>query len=286
MACITTGRCKLVPQQQSAPAWDCQRSNSSQDTSQFVPSNKRTTQRGNPSERGQTLRRTTPFITRPIQEWRQTPQPATPNPTPPIYLTIIPPSHIEPTPSYHVYPPPPVLPSLLDNYQEASLPPIPFETPVPLESVVSGGSELIGKTFQSFLPEHKYLANTVPTQSKKELNAFWGYCWYLLQGQQERYIEHLLSELTDLCPDPIIFSGYLWKYHTLVNNDGILEDYWIIQRTETCLQTAHLNRAYTVFYSWHNNSYTVSLAWSFGKKFFSNIPQNFNPLKRTPNTCQ
>jgi len=82
----------------------------------------------------------------------------------------------------------------------------------------------------------------------------------LLQGQQERHIEHLLSELMELCPDPIIFSGYLWKYHTSVNNNGILEDYWIIQRTETHPQTARLNKAYTIFYGWHNNSYTVSLA--------------------------
>jgi len=165
MACITIRPCKLEPRQRSAPAQDCQRSNSSQDTSQFIPSNKRTTQRENPNKRGQSLRRTASFIGRPIPEQRQTPQPATPipNSAPPMYPTVIPPPHIEPTPSYHVYPPPPVLPSLLDNYQEASLPPTPFEPPVPLESVVSGGSELIGRTFQSFLPEHKYLANTVPT---------------------------------------------------------------------------------------------------------------------------
>jgi len=109
---------------------------------------------------------------------------------------------------------------------------------VPLESIISGGSELIGRTFQSFLPEHKYLANTVLTRSKKELNAFHSHCWYLLQGRQERHIEHLLSELTDLTLDPIIFSGYLWKYHTSVNNNSILEDYRIIQRTESCPQTA------------------------------------------------
>ena len=171
-----------MPCQQSAPARDHQRSNSSQDTSQFVPSNERTTQRGNPNERGRSLRRTTSFVTQPVLEHRQTPRPATPNPAPPVYLTVIPPSHIEPTPSYHVYPLPLVLPSLIDNYWEASLPPTPFETLAPLESIVSGGSELIGRTFQSFLPEHKYLAVTVPTQSKKELNAFHTHCWYLLQG--------------------------------------------------------------------------------------------------------
>jgi len=262
MACITIGPCKLVPHQQSAPARDRQRSNSSQDTSQFVPSNKRTTQRGQPNKRGRPLRRVAPFINQPIPEQRQTPRPATPtpNPVPPIYPTVIPLPHIEPTPSYHVYPPPLVLPSLLDNYQEASLPPTLFEPPMPLESVVSGGSEIIGRTFQSFLPGHKYLANTVPTRSKKELDAFHTHCWYQLQGRQERHIEHLLSELTKLCPDPIIFLGYLWKYHTSINNNGILEDYQIIQQTETHPQTAQLNQAYTIFYGWHDNSYTMSLA--------------------------
>ena len=82
----------------------------------------------------------------------------------------------------------------------------------------------------------------------------------MLQGRQERHIEHLLSELTDLTPDPIVFTGYLWKYRTTVNNDGILEDYQIINRTDSRPQTAQLNRAYTVFYGWHDNSYTVSLA--------------------------
>jgi len=160
----------------------------------------------------------------------------------------------------------------LDNYQEASLPSTPFGPPTPLESVVSGGSELIGRTFQSFLPEYKYLATTVPTQSKKELNAFHGHCWYLLQGRQECHIKHLLSELTNLTLDPIVFTGYLWKYCTSVNNDSILEDYQIINRTDSHLQTAQLNRVYTVFYGWHDNSYTMSLAGSFGKKSLSNIP--------------
>jgi len=104
------------------------------------------------------------------------------------------------------------------------------------------------------------LANTILTRSRKELDTFHTHCWYLLQGQQERHIEHLLSELTELCPDPIIFSGYLWKYCTSVNSNGILEGYWVIQRTETHPQTARLNKAYTIFYGWHDNSYTMSLA--------------------------
>jgi len=123
-------------------------------------------------------------------------------------------------------------------WTNASSTPTPFVHPAPLESIILGGSELIGRTFQLFLPEHKYLATTVLTQSKKELNAFRSHCWYLLQGQQERHIEHLLLELTDLTPDPIVFTGYLWKYCTSVNNDGILEDYQIINRTDSRPQTA------------------------------------------------
>jgi len=75
-----------------------------------------------------------------------------------------------------------VIPSFPDHYQEAQLPPTPLVPPTPLASVLSGGSELIGRTFQVFLPENKYLATTVPTRSKEELNAFRSHCWYLLQG--------------------------------------------------------------------------------------------------------
>jgi len=119
---------------------------------------------------------------------------------------------------------------------------------------------LIGRTFQVFLPENKYLATTVPTRNKDELNAFHSHCWYLLQTRLECHIEHLLLELIDLTPDPIVFSGYLWRYRTSINHNGILEDYRAIIRSDSCPQTAHLVRAYTVFYSWNNNSYTISLA--------------------------
>ena len=284
MACITIGPCKLVPHQRSAPAWDHQRSHSSQGASHFVPSNERTVERGEPNNRGQSLRWTCPFITRRPEEQRNPPRPATLIPAPPVYPTVLLPSQVEPTPSYHIYPPPLVLPSLLDNYWDASLPPTPFEPPAQIASIVSGGSELIGRTFQSFLPEHKYLASTVPTQSEKELNTFHSHCWYLLQGKRERHIEHLLSELTDLTPDPIIFTRYLWKYRTSINNDSILEDYRLIQRTDSCPQTAWLNKAYTVYYGWHDNSYTVSLVWAIGNLLINNILQNSPQLQKTPIT--
>ena len=136
-----------------------------------------------------------------------------------VYPTILLPSHIEPTPSYHANPPPPVIPPGFERYREALLP------PTPLTTIASGGSELIGKTYQAFLPEDKYLATTIPTRDINEFNTFCNHCWYLLQAHTERHIEHPLSELTTLAPDPIIFTGFLWKYRTSINQEGILEDY-------------------------------------------------------------
>jgi len=146
-----------------------------------------------------------------------------------------------------------VIPRSFKQYRDALLP------STPLVSILLEGSELIGRTFQVFLPENKYLATTVPTRNKDKLNTFCSHCWYLLQTHLEHHLEHLLLELTNLTPDPIVFSGYLWRYHTSINHDGILEDYQAIIRLDSHLQTACLVRAYIVFYSWNDNSYTVSL---------------------------
>ena len=179
---------------------------------------------------------------------------------PPVYPTILPPSHIEPAPSYPVNLPPPVIPPGYEQYRDTPLPPTPFEHPTLLASIISGGSELVGRTFQAFLPEAKYLATIVPTRNKDELNAFCSHCWYLLQSCLERHIEHLLSELNELTSDPIVFARYLWRYRTTINQSSILEDYQAIIRSSRRPQVAKLVRAYTVFYDWNENSFTVSLA--------------------------
>jgi len=84
-----------------------------------------------------------------------------------------------------------------------------------------------------FLPKDRYLATTIPTRDKHKFNTFRNHCWYLLQVQIEHYIEHPLSELTYLTPNPIIFAEFLWKYHTSVTSEGILEDYQVITRLDT-----------------------------------------------------
>jgi len=277
MACITTGRCKLVPWQRSAPAQDCQRSRSTQESPQFVPSNKRPrNKRGDPSNRGQILQRQPAFVER-----RPTPRPpVTTETAPPVYLNILAPSHIEPTPSYYVNLPPLVIPPLSDQYQEAPLP------PTPLTTAILEGSELIGRAFQTFLPEDKYLATTIPTRDKHKFSTFHSHCWYLLQAWTEQHIEHPLSELTHLIPDPIIFAGFLWKYRTSVTSKGILEDYQVIARSDTIPAVPRLLKGYTVFYGWTENTYSIAFAWTIGNSLINNIPQSLPLPQKTPVTYQ
>ena len=105
-------------------------------------------------------------------------------------------------------------------------------------------------------PDH----NTIPTRDINKFNTFCNHCWYLLQARTKQHIEHPLMELTTLALDPIIFTGFLWKYHTSITQEGILEDYQAIIRAETILAVPHLNKGYTVFYRWTENTYSVAFA--------------------------
>ena len=260
--CITTSKWKLAPQHWSAPSWERHRSCSTQDSPAFIPSNERPTreERGQSNNRGRPLRRVNAFLERrpsprpPVSQRPPTPRPpVAPTQELPVYLTIAPPPYLEPTPSYHLNLPVPVIPPLSDRYRTAPLP------PTPLTTALSGGSELLGKTFQNFLLEDWYLALTIPTRDQAELHTFHSHCWYLLQNKPVRYIEHPASEVAFLTPDPAIFSGYIWKYRTTINKDGILEDYRLIHWSPEEPFAAHLYKAHTVFYSWTEDSYTVTL---------------------------
>ena len=111
-----------------------------------------------------------------------------------------------------------------------------------------------------FLSEDRYLATTIPTRDKHKFNTFRNHCWYLLQAQTEYHIEHPLLELTYLTPNPIIFSGFLWKYHTSVTHEGILEYYQVISRLDTVPAVPQLIKGYTVFYRWTENTYSITFA--------------------------
>ena len=69
-------------------------------------------------------------------------------------------------------------------------------------------------------------------------------------------ITHSLMELSILTPEPTVFVGFLWKYKVYINENGVLEDYRVII---TDSQGPNLAKAFTVFYIWKGNSFTVDI---------------------------
>ena len=79
-----------------------------------------------------------------------------------------------------------------------------------------------------FLPEDDYLGCTLPTHNLSELRQFRDRCAYLLQHRPDYQIEHPLTNLFRICPHPIVFIGFLWRYQIFITNQGILEDYQVV----------------------------------------------------------
>jgi hypothetical protein len=77
--------------------------------------------------------------------------------------------------------------------------------------------------------------------------------------KKKKEVEHPFTELYNLTPHPIMFSGFLWQYRTTIACSGVLEDYRLIVRTDHIPQGAKLQRAYSVFYTFDSESYTVTL---------------------------
>jgi hypothetical protein len=118
---------------------------------------------------------------------------------------------------------------------------------------------LIGLPTRPFLPEDLYLGCTIPSRNKDKLNRFRTHCAYLLQHHPDYKIDHPLTDIFRICPHPIVFAGFLWKYRTTITNEGILEDYRVITTHTDNSDSVLLKRAYTMFYSWSEYSYTTSI---------------------------
>jgi len=80
-----------------------------------------------------------------------------------------------------------------------------------------------------------------------------------LGQQRTRIINHSITDLHEITPSPAIFAGHLWRYRILINQEGILEDYQIIARTTDLPIVAALQHAFTVYYDWNTQGYTVSI---------------------------
>ena len=141
-----------------------------------------------------------------------------------------------------------------DNASTRALPPTLHSQRSWLED-----NTLISFPFRPFLPDAIYLAPTVPTRNREELRAFKEHCLYLLQGRPEKHIDHQLTDIFSFAPHPIIFVDFIWKYCTSITRDGILEDYRRIWSGTENTESIRLIRAYSVFYSWDNDSFTITL---------------------------
>ena len=154
-------------------------------------------------------------------------------------------------------PPTPVsYPTIIgDNLSTQPLPP----TLHPLQHSWSEDNSLLSLLHRPFLLEAFYLAPTVPTRNKVELRAFKEHCLYLLQGRDKKYLEHPITNIFTYCPHPIVFVDFLWRYCITITWDGILEDYRHIWSHPNNSESIRLIRAYSVFYGWNNDSFTISL---------------------------
>jgi hypothetical protein len=118
---------------------------------------------------------------------------------------------------------------------------------------------LIGLPTHPFLPEDLYLGCTIPTRNKDELNRFRTHWAYLLQHCPDYRIDHPLTDIFHICPHPIVFAGFLWRYRITITNEGILEDYRVITTHTDNSDSVLLKKVYTMFYSWSEYSYTIAI---------------------------
>ena len=94
-------------------------------------------------------------------------------------------------------------------------------------------------------------------RTRAELQSFLNHCNYLLQNYQEKIIHHSLTELHSITPNPVDFRDFLWRYKVVITRLGVLKDYRQIVRNTPDQVIAY--KAYEVFYSWTDQSYTVTL---------------------------
>jgi hypothetical protein len=156
---------------------------------------------------------------------------------------------------------------------QRDLPPLPFvqrpinpnwvtgttrlESPKPIQRNRSlGAVEVTRFPPRPFLPEHIYLSTTIPSRNRDEQLAFIRHCRYLQQNCPSIEFTHTLTELHLLTPSPSVFVGFLWRYKIYINQNEIVEDYWVIiaDNQGTCLE-----KRFIVFHSWDRSGFSVNI---------------------------
>jgi len=183
---------------------------------------------------------------------------------------------------------------------QRDLPPLPFiqqsvnpnwitgttraESPVLIQRGCSPEAvEVTGFPPRPFLPEHIYLSATIPSRNRDKQLAFIRHCCYLQQDRSSIEFTHTLTELHLLTPSPAIFTGFLWRYKIYINQNGIVEDYWVIV---TDNQGMHLETWFTVFHSWDRRGFSVDIdAWVIGTnktEVSHKVQPNWNWMNPSP----
>ncbi len=166
--------------------------------------------------------------------------------------------------------------------QQKSLPPVPRPLPVcnreipvipgPIPSVPSPDDHqsitsedkaqfLLSEPAQNcYFPEGIYISIALPMHKPKELISFKTHCHLMYQHSNQSILQIYLpiSKLWEITPKPLVFQNLLWKSRTKFTHHSIFEDYYWIHWHNWFPNQVFLACAYQIFYTWNEDSWTVS----------------------------
>ena len=180
-------------------------------------------------------------------------QPPRPRPTP----------FIAPRVNYPL-PDTPVLPTEILPFIERA--PRSIDERIPLQES-SGSSPETGVhhaiELRCYYPEQIFLALVLPTRSRRETLEFKNHCREAWNQRTHSFVTytHPVDEIRQFSTNPLSFVNYLWKVRTVLSFAGITEEYAYIKRDirPDGRDRAIPQPAYSVFYPWTENNWTVTL---------------------------
>ena len=111
-------------------------------------------------------------------------------------------------------------------------------------------------------PEKIYLSSVLPTRTPRELQGFQHHCQeqYRTGSGQEFAYEFSLRDLREITTSALNFQNLLYRNQVILTASGIIEYYTRIRRNTrvNSTDTAYLEPAYEVSYTWNQSSWVVT----------------------------
>ena len=111
-------------------------------------------------------------------------------------------------------------------------------------------------------PEKIYLSSVLPTRTPRELQNFQHHCQdqYRTGSGQEFVYEFSLRDLREITTSALNFQNLLYRNQVILTASGIIEYYARIRRNTrmNSTDTAYLEPAYEVSYTWTQSSWVVT----------------------------